>query len=115
MEENKILQVSACGLYCSNCYKFKNAKCPGCYQNSKATWCKVRTCCINNNYKSCAECQNPGIETCKKFNNPIAKLFGYVFNSDRAAGIQLIKEEGYDGFANYLNEINRMAIPRRRS
>jgi hypothetical protein len=113
MSEDKIVLVSACGLYCANCIKFKKKKCLGCKLNAKATWCKIRTCCIENKYLSCAECNAPIYAACKKFNNPIGQLFGFIFNSDREAGIQLIKDEGYEGFETYLTEIGRMAIPRK--
>ncbi|MDA3892826.1 MAG: DUF3795 domain-containing protein [Salinivirgaceae bacterium] len=114
MDAKQELKVSFCGLYCGNCSKFKKRKCPGCQENSKAAWCKIRTCCLENNYKSCADCDEPGINNCKKFNNPIGTLFGYIFNSDRAAGIRLIQDEGYQNFVCHLEEINRMAIPRRK-
>lgn len=111
--ENLVKNVSYCGLYCGNCSKFKKGKCPGCAENTKATWCKIRSCCIENGFKSCADCADPGIENCKKFNNPIGSLFGFIFNTDRAASIQLIKDEGYEGFVQHVTEINRMALPRR--
>lgn len=106
--------VSYCGLYCGNCKKFKKGKCQGCQSNSSATWCKVRTCNIDNKYKSCADCIYPGINDCKKFNNPLAKLFGLVFNSDRAASIQMIKNEDYTTFVNQMIETGKMSVPRRR-
>ncbi len=106
--------VSYCGLYCGKCKKYINGKCPGCQKNTKATWCKIRTCNIENDYASCAECKLDGIENCKKFNNPVSKLFAFVFNSDRPAAIQLIKDEGYNGFVNYMVETNKMTVPRRR-
>ncbi|MBI9068008.1 MAG: DUF3795 domain-containing protein [Salinivirgaceae bacterium] len=106
--------ISYCGLYCENCNKFKNDKCPGCKKNEKASWCKIRQCGIENKYNSCAECKDPGTVDCKKFNNRIGKVFAFIFNSDREAGIQLIKDEGYEGFKIYMEENKKMTIPRRR-
>lgn len=106
--------VSYCGLYCSNCRKFKKGNCPGCHKNEKASWCNIRTCIIEKEIESCADCKEPGIEDCKIFNNPVSRLFAFVFNSDRAASIQLIKDEGYSGFINYMEESGKMVIPRRR-
>ena len=31
--------IAACGVACR---KYLNGKCPGCKQNEKATWCKIR-------------------------------------------------------------------------
>lgn len=106
--------VAFCGLYCGECYKFKKGKCPGCEKNTKATWCKIRTCCLENNLKSCADCNMEGVKTCKKFNNPVSRLFAFVFNSDRPAGIQLIKDEGYEGFLEYMTQYQKMTVPRRK-
>jgi len=114
MENGKEKLVSFCGLYCGNCNKFKKGKCVGCADNTKATWCKIRTCCLENSFKSCAECSDPGIQLCKKFNNPIGILFGVIFNSDRAAGLQLVKDEGYNGFVHFMIESGKMTLPRRR-
>lgn len=113
--EEMVKNVSYCGLYCGNCAKFKKGKCPGCAENNKATWCKIRSCCIESNYKSCADCTDPGVENCKKFNNPIGLLFGFIFNTDRIASIQLIKDESYEVFVQHVTEINRMALPRRKN
>ena len=39
------------------------------------------------------------IEDYKKFNNFFSKMIGFILRSDRAACINRIKENGYDGFA----------------
>ena len=38
--------VAHCGLYCGACKSYLNGKCKGCHENSKAAWCKIRSCCI---------------------------------------------------------------------
>ena len=48
--------IAACGLYCGACRKFLIGKCPGCKRNEKATWCKIRSCCQENKFNTCAEC-----------------------------------------------------------
>jgi hypothetical protein len=106
--------ISFCGLYCGNCGKYKNGKCPGCAKNEKASWCKIRTCCLENNYKSCSDCPDKEREECKKLNNFMGKFFSVVFNSDRLAGLQLIKDEDYSGFAEYMVEHGKVALPRRK-
>lgn len=91
--------IAYCGLYCGSCKSYLNGKCPGCRDNTKATWCKVRECCIGNNFQSCADCTTISLLDCSKYNNFISKAFGYIFNSDRPACIARIKEIGYDEFS----------------
>jgi hypothetical protein len=52
------------------------------------------------------------VNDCKVYNNFIAKVFGFVFRSNRAACISLIKEKGYDGFAGYMAGNKMMSIKR---
>jgi hypothetical protein len=97
--------VAACGLYCGSCRKYLNEKCPGCAKNDKASWCKVRSCCQSRAIQTCAACStfvNP--KECKKFNNPVSRIFEFVFRSDRAACIQEIRKTGVDGFAIYMSQ-----------
>jgi hypothetical protein len=95
--------VAFCGLYCGTCKKYLSGSCPGCHDNEKASWCKVRSCCIEHGYSSCADCTeftNP--MDCKKFNNFFSKLFAIIFKSDRAACIAKIKESGYEDYAGFM-------------
>ena len=95
--------VAYCGLYCGACGAYRRGRCPGCHQNQRAGWCKVRTCCMENGYSSCAECKTPtDPRDCKKFNNFIAKLFGLIFRSDRRACILQIRETGLQGHAEQM-------------
>ena len=111
---NDVKQISFCGLYCGACNKFINGKCPGCAENAKASWCKVRSCNLDHNYKSCADCtQFSDTKDCKTHNNFISKAFGVIFGSDRAAGIALIKEKGYQSFADYMANNKLRAIKRK--
>ena len=110
--------VAYCGLYCGACRSHVNGRCNGCHENSKATWCTVRACCIEKNIKSCAECtEHTDPNDCKKFNNFMSKLFGFVFRSDRAACIAQIKRVGIDGHAaimaeNKTHTIKRQSMPK---
>ena len=106
--------VAYCGLYCQECRSFKKGKCPGCAKNEKATWCTIRTCCIENGYTSCAECTIMPLKECKKFNNFIGNTIGLLFNSDRTACIARIKEVGAAQFATEMSEAGRMSLPRRK-
>jgi hypothetical protein len=95
--------IANCGLYCGSCGRYLKESCPGCADNKKATWCKVRTCNMEHGYASCADCKeytNP--MDCKKYNNFMSKVFGFIFKSDRNACLNMIKNNGYENFANYM-------------
>jgi len=103
--------VAYCGLYCGACGSYLKGRCPGCHENEKAKWCRIRICCMENQYLSCADCQqfdNP--DDCRQFNNIMARLFSLFFRSDRAACIQQIKELGIQGHADNMAENRHQAI-----
>jgi len=112
IKEDKSL-IAACGLYCGACRLYLSGKCFGCKENVKAAWCKVRTCCKENSFASCADCKSIELKDCKKFNNFFAKIFGLIFNSNRAACISRIKEIGYDSYAKEMTEKRVMTIKRK--
>lgn len=93
--------IAYCGLYCGACPKYLKGKCPGCHKYEKATWCKIRTCCIEKGIPSCARC-SMNVHDCKKFNNFMGKLFGFIFRTDRGACIARIKEKGEEDFAREM-------------
>lgn len=107
-----IKQVAFCGLYCGSCKKYLMDKCPGCEKNEKASWCKIRKCCMEKGIQSCAECKEKTLKECKYFTNFIASVFSVVFRSDRYKCIDYIKEHGYESFAEYMSENGKMAMPR---
>jgi hypothetical protein len=105
--------IAYCGLYCGACKKYLSGSCPGCHENEKASWCKIRSCCMEHGYASCADCtefSNP--MDCKKFNNFFSKLFALIFKSDRAACISKIRESGYEGYAAFMASNNLQTIRR---
>ena len=105
--------VAKCGLYCGACRSYRSGKCPGCRNNAKATWCKVRTCCAEHDYSSCAQCKEyADPKDCKNFNNFIAKIFAVVFRSDRGACIEQIKRVGIAGHAQAMAESKSQTIKR---
>lgn len=106
-------KVAYCGLYCGACRRLLSGKCPGCRDNVKATWCKVRSCCIENGIDSCADCKSVGHKDCKLFNGFMAKLFGVIFNSDRGKCIERIKEVGYLTYAGEMTEKRMQTIKRK--
>ena len=105
--------VAYCGLYCGACGAYRRARCPGCHENQKATWCKVRACCRENGFSTCADCKEfPDPAGCRKFNNFIAKLFGLIFRSNRRACVLQIREKGVQGHAETMTAQQRMTIRR---
>jgi hypothetical protein len=106
--------IAFCGLYCGSCRSYLKGSCTGCAGNEKASWCKVRSCNIEHKYSSCADCKEyPNAMDCKHFNNFMAKLFGFVFRSDRKACINMIRENGYDNYAKYMAENKIQSLKRK--
>lgn len=95
--------IAACGLYCGACRKFLAERCPGCKQNEKASWCKIRTCCKANQFHTCAECSKD-VKTCGLYSNWVGKVFAFLFRSDRPACIRYIKERGEQAFAEEMTK-----------
>ncbi|MCP4218021.1 MAG: DUF3795 domain-containing protein [bacterium] len=103
--------ISYCGLYCGACKKYLSDKCPGCRENHKAKWCKIRTCCSDSNFNSCANCDEfADVTECGKYNNFIARIFALIFRSDRPASIKRIKEIGPAAFAEEMAEKHAIVI-----
>lgn len=71
---------------------------------------------MTNDYATCADCAEfPNPRDCKKFNNPIAKIFGLLFRSDRAACVAQIREIGVQGHADDMAAHRRQTLrPKRR-
>ena len=105
--------VAHCGLYCAACGSYLKGRCPGCHTNEKATWCKVRSCCIENGFASCADCKEfDDPKQCRKFHNFFSRIFGIIFRSDRAKCIARIKEVGIEQYAGEMAEEKRQSLPR---
>ena len=109
---NNSQQIAACGLYCGACKKFLNGKCPGCKENEKASWCKIRKYCLEKGYHTCAECDKD-VKECKIHNNFVGKIFAFLFNSDRTACIHYIHEHGEEAFAEMMAKDQQMTIKRK--
>ena len=96
--------IAYCGLYCGACNAYLKGKCKGCIENTKASWCKIRKCCIEKSIKSCSDCNEfKEVNNCKRFNNLISKMFKLIFKSNRRACIRMIQADGYENFAKYMS------------
>ena len=117
MEKRQVVEdknlIAYCGLYCGACGAYLKGKCPGCKDNVKATWCKLRTCCIDNKFLSCADCKEIELMSCKKYNNFISKFMGLILNSNRSACIERIKVIGYEAFAAEMAKDKKQTIKRK--
>jgi len=102
VSEADVKLVAYCGLYCGSCRRYagNQGRCAGCAENHKATWCKPRSCCIQNGHATCADCQeHTDPMDCGKLNNLLSRLFGVLFNSDRRANIEYLRANGTAAFA----------------
>jgi hypothetical protein len=52
------------------------------------------------------------LNECKKYNNLIAKIIGFVFRSDRAKCVEKIKEIGVEKFALEMSYAGKMTYKR---
>ena len=105
--------IACCGLYCGACRAYLMERCGGCSKNIKATWCKVKSCNAENKTSNCSECKTyADVKNCAKFNNIFAKIFGFIFRSDRRACINLIKEKGAESYAKTMSEKKAHTIKR---
>jgi hypothetical protein len=69
---------------------------------------------FDRGFASCAECHDfARPQDCKKLDNPIARVFGLLFNSDRAASLLKLRELGPTEYASFMAQRRRVALPRR--
>ena len=99
-EDSKEVVLAYCGLVCSDCGAYLKNKCQGCHSDKPMSInCKVKPCAQEKGYTTCAECTDfEKFEDCKKLNNFISKVFGFIFRSDRIGNLNRIKQIGVDSF-----------------
>lgn len=103
--------VAFCGLYCGACSGYLRDKCPGCHEKVKATWCKVRTCCVTAGFSSCAARTTfADPKDCNTFNAFMSKTIGFILRSDRRACILQIRGKGLKGHAEDMALHKRQTI-----
>jgi hypothetical protein len=105
MDDKELL--GCCGAYCKTCMVFNNSFCKGCkvgYSDNtrdlaKAK-CKMKVCCINKQYVSCADCKD--YESCEIINSFYNKN-GYKYKKYKEA-IDFIRSNGYKEFFSIANK-----------
>ncbi len=108
--DSSVNLIAACGLYCGSCSKFIKGTCPGCKENEKATWCKIRTCNLENHTANCSECTKVVMQDCKKLNNRIGKIFKWITKTDRIASLQYISNNGPEDYVKKMTTLKQKAI-----
>jgi len=98
----KEVVIAHCGLICSACGAYLKSKCRGCNSDKPMfRKCPVKKCNLEKGYRTCGDCTEfDDVRRCKKLNNFISKIFGFVFRSDRIAKVERIREVGYDQYSN---------------
>lgn len=92
--------LAHCGLVCSSCGMFTKGRCQGCHSEKPMMRnCKVKTCCIDHQLSTCAECgEFANLKQCRKLHNLISKIFGFIFRTNRIGNLNRIREVGLDQF-----------------
>ncbi|MBN2407835.1 MAG: DUF3795 domain-containing protein [Elusimicrobia bacterium] len=96
-----IARIGCCGAYCATCKVGRTGQCKGCKSGyadgsrdiSKAR-CKIKVCCIDKEYSSCAECSE--YDSCDIITTFYGKN-GYKYKKYREA-IDYIRSNGYKKF-----------------
>lgn len=96
-----IMEIGCCGAYCKTCKAFVDKTCKGCkvgYEKGERdiakAKCKIKVCCMNKKFQSCADC--PEYKICTVINDLYNKK-GHKYGKYRQATV-FIKENGYDAF-----------------
>ena len=99
MKNNEII-VGYCGLVCTNCWAYRKKKCRGCYSEQPMYKnCPVKQCCIEKSYTTCAECIDySDLKKCKKLNNYVAKIVGFIFKTNKIDNLKKIRQIGLKEF-----------------
>jgi len=108
--------ISYCGFYCAACPKYAKKQCLGCKgDNSRCATgykpCKVRPCCLENGYSSCAECEKyDSVKECQIYNPVLIRFGQFITRTRRRKGIEMIKEKGKAEFVNFMSDKNWVTI-----
>jgi len=113
---NSQLLIGSCGLYCAACRLYRKGRCPGCWQlevaYSRRKRCRIRKCCHDKGYDTCAECCIDDVKNCRTYNTLTSRIYSFFFNSDRAACIRYIRHNGTKMFAEKMSWNEQMTMRR---
>ena len=104
--------IAYCGLYCKACPAFVSGKCDGCRVESAKSAalykkCKVKPCCVENGFFTCADCTiYASTKACKKYNPLMLKISSWIGSVNRSKCIDMIKEKGRTEFLSFMEERN---------
>ena len=97
-EPQRDAHIAACGLFCTNCRRFKSDKCQGCQVAPPFKSCPVRKCCAEKAISDCGQCDEftgaRDYRECKKLNNIISKVIGFLTGSDRPGACAMLRDQG---------------------
>ena len=108
--------ISYCGFYCGACPKFIKGECKGCKGDMPDCAlgykpCKVRPCCIDHQYDSCADCQKyDSVRDCRDYNPLMIRIGQFITQTNRRKGIELIKEQGKTAFLKIMIDRNWVTV-----
>ncbi len=109
------LLIGCCGLYCVNCSRYKKGKCPGCAEYEKASWCKIRKCCIEKEIANCSACEEYIYPMdCSKYNHFFSRTIEYFSSTNRSLCIEYLRKNSAEEFVNMMNEKGSMSLPRKK-
>jgi hypothetical protein len=99
-DNNTTFELAYCGLVCLQCGAFTRGRCKGCHSpkpmHSKSL---VKKYAVEKSIVSCEECQDyANLRNCKRLDNLVSKLFGFIFRSNRIVNLARIREVGVEKF-----------------
>ncbi len=96
--------IASCGLVCSQCGRFLKGRCLGCAGPAPAfASCPTRRCVRERGLQTCAGCaEHAQLRECRKLNNLISRIFGFVFGTDRMGNLERIRRDGMERFVQNL-------------
>jgi hypothetical protein len=94
--------IAPCGLFCTECGKFKRGRCKGCQVEAGFSRCPVRRCCVERQIATCAECADfkapRDYRECRKVHNPISRVIGFFTGSSRPDALALLRNKGREAY-----------------
>ena len=111
-EPGRDAHIAACGLFCTNCSRFKSNKCQGCQVAPPFKSCPVRKCCAEKSVTDCGQCDEfaapRDYRECKKLNNIISKVIGFMVGSHRTAGCAMLRDQGREHYLEHKAATGKM-------